>query len=65
MRDTFFQLNFLNVQGIFSQKKYIVIAIFRQFSDVKNGGQFQQPYILAQLVTSQPQRIRTSYAKES
>ena len=34
----FFQLNFLNVQGILAQKIYNACAIFHQFSDAKNGG---------------------------
>ena len=40
-------------------------AIFHQFSYVKNGERSQQPSILAQLVTSEPQRTGISYPKES
>ena len=44
----FFHLNFLNEQGTLAQKIYNVHTIFCQFFDVKNGGYFQQPSILAE-----------------
>ena len=51
----FFHLNFLNAQGILAQRIYDACTIFRQFSDVKSGGQSQQPSILGQLVSGKPQ----------
>ena len=42
---------FLNVRGVLAQKIYNMHAIFRQFSDVINRGQSQQPSVLCQLVT--------------
>ena len=53
------------MQGILTQKIYNAPAIFRQFSDVKNGGRSQQPSILCQLVTGEFQRTRISCPKES
>ena len=61
----FFHPNFLNARVILAQKIYNACTIFHQFSDVKNGGQSQQPSILGQLVTSEPQRTRISCPKES
>ena len=46
-----FHLNFLNAQGILAQKIYNPHAIFRQFSDVKNGGQSQQQNALYQFTS--------------
>ena len=63
MRDAFFHLKFLDVQGILAQK--ICDAIFCQFSDVKNRGQFQQSRALGQLISSEPQRNGISRPKES
>ena len=51
----FFHLNFLNARGILAQKIYNAHAIFRQFSDVKNGGRSQQPSVFCQLVTGESQ----------
>ena len=48
-------LTFLNERCILAQGIYSAHPIFYQFSDVKNGGQFQQPSILGQMVTSEPQ----------
>ena len=60
----FFHLNFLYAQGILTQKIYNARAIFRQFSDVKNDGS-QQPNILGQLVTGEPQCTGICRPKES
>ena len=61
----FFDLNFLNVQGILAQKIYNAHAIFREFSSIKNGGRSQQLSALDQLVTGEPQPTRISCLKES
>ena len=61
----FFHLNFLNARGILTQKIYNARAIFRQFSDINNGGQGQQPSVLAQLVTGEPQHTGISHPKGS
>ena len=61
----FFHLNFLNVRGILAQKIYDAHAIFHHFSDVKNGGQSQQPRVLCQLVNDESQRTGISCPKES
>ena len=61
----FFHQNFLNARGILAQKTYNAHAIFCQFSDVKNGGRSQQPSVLGQLVTGEPQRTRIRHPKES
>ena len=61
----FFHLRFLNVRGILAQNMYNACTIFCQFSNVKNGGQSPQPSIFGQLVTSDPERIGISCAKES
>ena len=61
----FFHQRFLKVQGILATKIQDVGAIFRQFSDIRNGGQSQQPSILGQLVSSEPQCKRISRPKES
>ena len=61
----FFQLNFLNVQGILAQKVYNVHAILCQFSDVINGKRSQQPSVLCQLVTLESQHTGISCPKES
>ena len=58
----FFQLNFPNVWGILAQKMYNAHAIFH---DAKNVGQSQQPSILGQLVTGEPQHSGISHPKES
>ena len=60
-----FHLNFLNVQGILAQKLYDANTIFRQFSDIKNGGWSQQPSVLGQIVTGEPQHTGISWPKES
>ena len=52
----FFHLNFLKAQCILAQKIYN--------AHVKDGGQSQQPGILGQLVTVEPQRIGISHLKE-
>ena len=41
--------------GILAPKIYDAGAIFCQFSDIENGGQSQQPSILGQLVSGEPQ----------
>ena len=61
----FFHVNFLNAKGILAQKIYNACAISRQFSDVKNGGQSQQPSVLGQMVTGEPHRTGISRPKES
>ena len=61
----FFHLNYLNAQGILAQKIYNALANFHQFSDVKNGRCSQQPSILGQLVTGEPQCTGISCLKES
>ena len=61
----FFHLTFLNAQGILAQKIYNAHAIFCQFSDFKNWGRSQQPSVLGQLITGEPQRIGISHPKES
>ena len=43
----FLHLNFLNARGILAQKIHNADAIFRQFSDVKNWEQSQQPSVLS------------------
>ena len=53
------------MRGILAQKIYNVRAIFRHFSDIKNGGQSQQTSVLCQLVTGEPQRTGISCPKES
>ena len=61
----FFDLNFLNAQGILAQKIYNTRTIFREFSSIKNEGQSQQASALDQLVTGEPQPTRISCPKES
>ena len=61
----FFHLNFLNVQGILAQKVYDANTIFRQFSDIKDEGWSQQPSVLGQMVTGEPQHPGISWPKES
>ena len=61
----FFHLNFLNTRGFLAQKLYVVHAIFRHFSDVKNGGRSQQSSVLGQLVTGELQRTGINYPKEN
>ena len=61
----FFDLNFLNAQGILAQKIYNAHTIFREFSSIKNEGWSQQPSTLDQLVTGEPQPTRISCPKES
>ena len=61
----FFDINFLNVQGILAQKIYNAHTIFRQFSSIKNERRSQQPRALGQLVTGEPQPTRISCPKES
>ena len=63
MCDAVFHLNFLDVRVILAQK--ICDTIFRQFSDVKNRGRFQQSSVLGQLISGEPQRSRISRPKES
>ena len=65
MHDVFFHRNFLNALGILAQKIYSALTIFRQFSDVKNGGRSQQPSIHCQLVSGESQRTGISCPKES
>ena len=50
----FFDINFLNVQGILAQKIYNAHTIFCEFSSIKNEGRSQQPSALDQLVTGEP-----------
>ena len=61
----FFYLSFLNARVTLAQKIYNVRAIFRQFSDVKNGGQSQQTSALCRLVTVEPQSTGISCPEES
>ena len=61
----FFDLNFLNAQGILAQKIYNTHTIFHEFSSIKNEGRSQQPSPLDQLVTGEPQPTRISCPKES
>ena len=61
----FFRRNFLNVRGILAQKIYNAHAIFRQFSDVINGGQCQHPSALCELITDESQHTGISCPKES
>ena len=49
------------MQSILAQKIYNACAIFREFSDVENGEQSQQPSVLGQLV--EPQCTGISRAK--
>ena len=65
MQDAFFHLNFTNLQGILAQKIYDMCTIFCHFSDIKNAKWSQQPSILGQLVSSEPQHTEISYPKES
>ena len=65
MRDVLFNLNFLNNLSVLAQKICNVHAVFRQFSDVKNGEPSQQPSVVCQLVTSESQRTGISCPKES
>ena len=51
----FFHLNFQNVWGISTQKIYNQHAIFLQFPDIKNEEWSQQPSVLGQLASSEPQ----------
>ena len=51
--------------GILAQKIYRAGTIFCQSSDVKNKGQSQQPSVISQLATGEPQRIGIKYPKES
>ena len=61
----FFDLNFLNVQGILAQEIYNAHTIFHEFSSIKYDGRCQQPSALDQLVTGEPQPTRISCPKES
>ena len=65
MSDASFHLNFLNARGTLAQKIYNARVIFRQFSEIKNGGQSKQPSVLGQMVTSEPQQTGISRPKES
>ena len=51
----FFDLHFLNAQGILAQNTYNAHTIFRQFSNIKNEGRSQQSSALCQLVTGEHQ----------
>ena len=53
------------MRSILAKKMYNANPIFRQFSEVKNGGRSQQPRILCQLVTSESQRTGISCPKKS
>ena len=48
-----------------AQNIYNMHIIFCQFSDIKSVGQFQQPSILSQLVTGEPQHIAISCPREN
>ena len=61
----FFDLHFLNAQGILAQNTYNAHTIFRQFSNIKNEGRSQQPSAVGQLVTGEPKPTRMSCPKES
>ena len=52
----FSHLNFLNAWGILAQRIFNIYAIFCGFSDVKNGEPSQQPSLIGQLVSDEPQR---------
>ena len=65
MSDASFHLSFLNARGILAQKIYNARTIFRQFSEIKNGGRSKQPSVLGQMVTSEPQQSRINRPKES
>ena len=46
----FFHVKFLNAPGSLAQKNiYNACAIFRQFSDVQNGGRSQQPNVVGDI----------------
>ena len=61
----FSHLNFLNARSILAKKIYNAHSIFCQFSDIKNVGRSQQPRVLGQLVTSEPQRNGIGCPKDS
>ena len=61
----FFSPKFSKCTRYFGQKIYNALVNFHQFSDVKNGRCSQQPSILGQLVTSEPQCTGISCPKES
>ena len=65
VRDAFFSPKFSKCARYFSPKIYDARAIFRQFSDVKNGGRYQHPSVLGQLVSKEPQGTGISHLKES
>ena len=65
MSDAFFQPKFSIRAKYLAQKIYNVHAISRQFSDIINGGQSQQPSVLCQLVTGESQRTGICSPKES
>ena len=61
----FFDLNFLNAQGILAQKIYNAHTIFGEISSIENEGRSQQPSALDHLSTGEPQLTRISCPKES
>ena len=65
MRNAFFHLHFLNTGDILARNIYNGHTIFRQFSDVKNGGLYQKPSVLCQLVTGESYHTGVSCPKES
>ena len=65
MCDAFFSPKFFKCAKYLAQKIYNAHAIFRQFSDVINGGQSQQPSALCELITDESQHTGISCPKES
>ena len=61
----FFSPKFSIYGGILAQKIYRAGTIFCQSSDVKNKGQSQQPSIISQLATGEPQHIELSIRKRA
>ena len=63
MHDAFFSPKFSKCARYFSPKNLECAHHF--FQDVKNRGRSQQPNVLGQLVTSEPQHTRINRPKES
>ena len=59
MRDALFSPKFSNARGILAR------AIFRQLSDVRNGGRSQRGGVRGQLVTGEPQRTGISRLRKA
>ena len=57
MHNAFFSSKFSKCMGYFlAQRIFNIYAIFCGFSDVKNGEPSQQPSLISQLVSDEPQR---------